>query len=159
MISSKGKVSLTAACALAVSLSAWAGGDKNGKMAMMDTDGDGKITQAEHAAGAKSMFSKLDANADGKVTAAEMDAAHTSMGHDKSMGHDRMGHDKAGKSMSSADRIAKLDTDGDGALSAAEHSAGAKMMFGKMDADGDGNLTAAEWKAGHDRQMRTAGDQ
>ncbi|MBB6096235.1 Ca2+-binding EF-hand superfamily protein [Povalibacter uvarum] len=147
MISSKGKVSLTAACAFAVSLSAWAGGDKHDKMAMMDTDGDGKITQAEHAAGAKNMFVKLDANADGKVTAAEMDAAHKSMGHDK-----------AGKGMSSADKIAKLDTDGDGALSSEEHSAGSKKMFGRMDADGDGNLTAAEWKAGHDKEMRTASD-
>ncbi len=147
MISSKSKVSLTAACALAFSLSAWAGGDKHDKMAMMDSDGDGKITQAEHAANAKSMFGKLDTNADGKVTAAEMDASHKAMGKDK-----------ASKGMSSSAKIAKLDTDGDGALTAEEHAAGSKQMFSKMDADGDGNLTAAEWKTGHDKEMRTASD-
>ena len=149
MIASKGKVSLTAACALAFSLSAWAGGDKHhDKMAGMDADGDGKVTQAEHAAGAKAMFSKLDANGDGKVTAAEMDAGHMAMGR----------ADKHDKRMSSSAKIAKLDTDGDGALSAEEHAAGSKKMFGKMDADGDGTLTAAEWKTGHDKQMKTASD-
>lgn len=143
----KGKVSLTAVCAVAFSLSAWAGGEHGDKMAKMDTNGDGKITQAEHSAGAKNMFGKLDTNGDGKVTAAEMDA-----------GHQAMGKDKAGKGMSSSQKIAKLDTDGDGALTAEEHAAGTKKMFGKMDADGDGTLTAAEWKAGHDKEMRTASD-
>jgi hypothetical protein len=42
---------------------------------MMDTNGDGKISRAEHAAGAKQMFAQCDANRDGIVTAAEMDAA------------------------------------------------------------------------------------
>lgn len=146
----KGKVSLTAAaCAFAISLSALAGGDKHDQMTMMDDNGDGKITEAEHAAGAKSMFGRMDANADGKVTAAEMDAAHKGKGMD---------HDKPGKGMSSSAKIAKLDTDGDGVLTAEEHAAGAKKMFSRMDADGDGNLTAAEWKAGHDKEMRTASD-
>lgn len=147
MIASKGKVSLTAACALAFSLSAWAGGDKHDKMATMDSNGDGKVTQAEHTAGANAMFGKLDTNGDGKVTAAEMDAGHTAMGKDK-----------ADKGMSSTAKIAKLDMDGDGALTAAEHAAGSKKMFSKMDADGDGTLTAAEWKTGHDREMKTASD-
>src|SRR6266446_474972 len=42
----------------------------------MDTNGDGKLSPEEHAAGAKKMFDAMDSNKDGKVTAEEMDAAH-----------------------------------------------------------------------------------
>ncbi|MET3930979.1 Ca2+-binding EF-hand superfamily protein [Lysobacter sp. OAE881] len=117
------------------------------KAKLMDTDGDGMVSSAEHAAGAKTMFTQMDANSDGKVTAAEMDAHHAAKMGGKS--GDRM-------KMSSADKIKKLDTDGDGAISAAEHDAGSAQMFTKMDTNGDGNLTAAEMKAGHDKEMRSA---
>ncbi len=33
---------------------------------MMDTNGDGKITAAEHADGAKQMYTKMDADKDGR---------------------------------------------------------------------------------------------
>lgn len=49
------------------------------KIAAIDTDRDGTITAAEHAAGARAMFERMDADRDGKVTAAEMDAAHQAM--------------------------------------------------------------------------------
>lgn len=55
--------------------------------------------------------------------------------------------------MSSADKIKVIDTDKDGKLSAAEHEAGSKSMFGKMDSDMDGNLSEAEMKAGHEAMM------
>ena len=42
------------------------------EFAMMDTNHDGKISAAEHAAGAKAMFEKMDANKDGFVTLQEM---------------------------------------------------------------------------------------
>src|SRR5215470_10915127 len=62
---------------LAAPSAVFAGGDKGGaEWKMMDTNGDGKISAEEHAAGAKKMFEMMDANHDGKVTAAEMDAAH-----------------------------------------------------------------------------------
>jgi len=51
-----------------------------GMMAMMDPDGDGKITAAEHAAAAQAMFEKADANHDGNLTHEEMMAAHAGMG-------------------------------------------------------------------------------
>lgn len=51
--------------------------------------------------------------------------------------------------MSATDKIGKMDTNGDGMLSAEEHAAGAKKMFEKMDANRDGNVTAAEMEAGH----------
>lgn len=153
-----------------------AGGGKDDHMKMMDKDGDGKITAAEHTSGAKEMFSKMDADKDGQVTASEMDAMHGAM---KDKGHatarteggpseqkmaDKKAYDDTGagksmpKTMSSEQKIAKMDTNNDGKLSAAEHAAGTKQMFGKMDSDGDGSLTAQEMRDGERKQM-TASDE
>lgn len=153
---------------------ALAGGGKDDHMKMMDANGDGKVSATEHDAGAKKMFTKMDSNKDGRVTTAEMDAAHPMMKHD----HDQQtarhedGHDKenvadkpadqstrthAGKMMSSREKIAAMDTNNDGQLSAAEHATGAKKMFSKMDTDSDGTLTAQELREGH-RTMTTASD-
>jgi len=122
----------------------------NAELKMMDTNQDGKVSAAEHAAGAKKMFEMMDADKDGKVTVAEMDAAHAQMNAKKMSAH----ADKPGKpEMSSAQKIKVIDTDGDGALSAAEHSAGSQKMFAKMDTDKDGSLTAAEIQAGHEKMM------
>jgi Ca2+-binding EF-hand superfamily protein len=150
-------------------------GAGNDHMQMMDKNGDGKVSAAEHADGVKAMFTKMDANKDGQVTAAEMDAMHDSM---KDKGHatartdggpneqkmaDKKAYDDTGtgksmpKMMSSEQKIAKMDTNNDGKLSAAEHSAGAKQMFSQMDADGDGALTAQEMQKG-ERAM-TASDE
>lgn len=155
-----------------------AGGGKDDKMSMMDKDGDGKISAVEHADGAKMMFSKMDTNKDGEVTAEEMDAAHASMkGHSKDHATartesgpneekmaDKKAYDQTGsgksmpKQMSSAQKIAAMDTNNDGELSAAEHAAGAKKMFSKMDSDHDGSLTAQEVREG-ERSMMTASDE
>jgi hypothetical protein len=48
-----------------------------------------------------------------------------------------------------ADMMGKMDGNGDGRISAAEHAAGAQAMFDAADADHDGYVTAAEMKAGH----------
>ena len=153
-----------------------AGGGKDDHMKMMDKDGDGKITAAEHTAGTKTMFSKMDADKDGQVSAAEMDAMHDTMkdkahatartegGTNEQKMADKKAYDDTGagksmpKMMSSEQKIAKMDTNNDGKLSAAEHASGAKQMFGKMDADGDGSLTAQEMREGHRTEM-TASDE
>jgi Ca2+-binding EF-hand superfamily protein len=110
-------------------------GDKHFKL--MDTNGDGKISRAEHAAGAKKMFTQCDANRDGIVTAAEMDAAMAAKG-EKPARDDK----------SSVEKIQVIDQNGDGRLTAAEHEAGTETMFGKMDKDGDGFLSKAECDEG-----------
>lgn len=151
-----------------------AGGGKDDKLSMMDKDGDGKVTQAEHTQGAKMMFSKMDSDKDGSVTAQEMDSmdmkhkeGHATARTEGTPGRERMedkkAYDSSGtgkgmpKGMSSEQKIAAMDTNNDGKLSAAEHAAGSKQMFSKMDADRDGSLTAQEWTEGHRKQM-TASD-
>lgn len=124
-------------CGLGLAAGAWAN-NPGDKFKTMDSNADGMVSAEEHAAGVRSMFTQMDANRDGNVTAAEMDAGHKM----------KMKDDK-GMRMSSADKIAKMDTDGDGKLSLAEHEAGAKAKFSEMDTDKNGSLTMQEMQAGH----------
>ena len=138
--------SLAAICSLALFAlpAAFAGHDGEKAFKKMDSDGDGKVTRTEHAAGAQQMFTKCDTNSDGIVTAAEMDAAMAA----KDDKHDK--HDKKGKHhRTSADKIREIDSNNDGQLTLAEHNAGAEKMFAKMDKNGDGVLSEDECEEGH----------
>lgn len=117
------------------------------EMKLMDTNQDGKISAAEHAAGAQQMFQGMDANQDNRVTAEEMDATETA----RHAAH--AATPPKGRELSSADKIKSIDTNGDGALTAEEHAAGSKKMFTKMDGDKDGNLNVGEIRAGHQTLM------
>jgi Ca2+-binding EF-hand superfamily protein len=130
---------LVAACSLALCAlpNAFAGKDADHHFKKMDTNGDGKVTRAEHAAGAKQMFTECDVNKDGVVTAAEMDAAMALKGEKP---------DKREKT--SAEKIRMIDQNGDGQLTVAEHNAGTEQMFAKMDKDGDGALSKEECAEG-----------
>jgi hypothetical protein len=116
------------------------------KFKMMDTNNDGQVSAAEHDAAVAKMFGDMDADKDGFVTSAELDAKHAAM-----KTADR--GEKHGMDMKSTDKIAKMDKDGDGKLSAAEYGGGAKEMFGKMDTDGNGSLSRTEMDSGHDKMM------
>ena len=120
------------------------GPGKGDKFKMMDTDGNGSISSAEHAAGVTKMFTEMDADKDGFVTSAEMDARHAAKGDMK-------------MKMSSADKIKTMDTDGDGKLSSVEHDAGAAKMFMDMDADQDGSLSKAEMGKAHGEMKADSG--
>jgi len=130
---------------LAASPSALAGkgGEADHQFQMMDTDGDGKISAEEHAAGAKKMFEMMDADKDGKVTAKEMEAAHQQV----------TGTQAKKSEMSAAEKIKMIDANGDGVITAEEHTAGAKKMFDMMDTNKDGFLSKAELAAGHAKMM------
>lgn len=110
----------------------------------MDTDGDGRLSPDEHAAGAKRMFDAMDADKDGTVTIAEMDAAHKNV----------PGKEPKSTDLSSIEKIKVVDKNGDGLLSAEEHAAGSKRMFSKMDVDRDGFLSRAELTAGHEKMLK-----
>lgn len=137
--------------------------DPGSKFKMMDTNGDGMISADEHAAGVTKMFGEMDSNGDGNVTAAEMDARHDMHGmHGMKQTAKAKGpmtsNDAAmdRNEMSSAEKIATMDTNGDGMLSAAEHDAGAKAMFSEMDTDGNGSLSRQEMMAGHATMKKDA---
>lgn len=132
-----------ALCALPLAFAG--GGQGHGdKFAKMDANGDGKITKEEHASGAKQMFAQLDANSDGAVTAAEMDAKKADKPASGTVA-----------AMSAADKIKEIDKDGDGRLTAQEHTSGSEAMFGKMDSNGDGSLSKEEFDAGHKAKRNT----
>ncbi|MEW6360136.1 MAG: hypothetical protein AB1696_27625 [Planctomycetota bacterium] len=52
----------------------------------------------------------------------------------------------------------KMDTSGDGKVSADEYAAGRKAWFKEMDADADGKVSAAEFVAGHFEKMNLDDD-
>jgi Ca2+-binding EF-hand superfamily protein len=140
------KNSLLFAGGLAVAaLPAFANDDADDKFKLMDTNGDGKITRAEHAAGAHAMFGKMDANSDGVVTAEEMAAGH----QEKKSGKLKFWDKKDKDEMSASEKIKVIDTNGDGRISRAEHEAGSEKMFTKMDTNDDGVLSKEEFDAGH----------
>jgi Ca2+-binding EF-hand superfamily protein len=127
--------SLAAACTVVLFAlpAAFAGSDSDKHFKKMDTNGDGQVTRAEHAAGARQMFTQCDANQDGIVTAAEMDALHAAK--DEKPGK----HEK-----SSSEKIKMLDQNGDGQLTLAEQEAGSEKMFATMDKNADGSLSKEE---------------
>ncbi|HEY0585270.1 MAG TPA: hypothetical protein VGD52_03985 [Pseudoduganella sp.] len=127
-----------------LSAQAIAGPEVDREFTAMDTDHDGKVSAAEHAAGAKMMFGKMDANHDDKVTAAEMTGAH----------HAVTGQAPRKSDMPAADKIKAVDSDGDGVLTADEHAKGSTAMFAKMDADKDGFLNKQEMAAGHAAMLK-----
>jgi Ca2+-binding EF-hand superfamily protein len=90
------------------------------------------------------MFDTMDGNKDGRVTAREMQAAHRRVTGVKATRSD----------MTAAEKIKVVDTDGDGVLTAEEHTDGSRAMFEKMDTDKDGFLTREELAAGHARMMQ-----
>jgi Ca2+-binding EF-hand superfamily protein len=49
------------------------------KIKVIDGDGDGTLTAAEHAAGSRMMFERMDVDRDAFVTAAELAAGHSTM--------------------------------------------------------------------------------
>lgn len=109
-----------------------------GMMPMMnfeqaDADKDGKVTKEEMAALMTAHMTEADIDKDGKLSADELVAM-------------REKAEAAQKAERAKAMIAKLDTDADGFLTAAEMTAaeGPQMMFDRMDADSDGAVTQEE---------------
>jgi Ca2+-binding EF-hand superfamily protein len=142
----KGQVSPLVVAAGAACLAGLAWGQQRAasEFAVMDGNGDGKISRQEHAAGARKMFETMDADGNGIVTAAEMDAAQPQIKSSKPT---------AGE-LTSADKIKAVDQDQDGVLTRAEHAAATRIMFEKMDVNRDEALSADEMAAGHATMLR-----
>jgi len=94
-----------------------------------DADSDGKVTAAEWPKDGRMTFAEVDANADGAVTAEEL-------GNMRKMRDGKPGEGKGG--------LARLDTDKDGKVSAAEWNALGDRMFARMDDNKDGKIAKDE---------------
>jgi Ca2+-binding EF-hand superfamily protein len=139
------KSSLIMAGGLALAALPAFAGDGDAKFKLMDTNGDGSISRAEHAAGAQAMFGKMDANADGIVTVAEMDAGHSEKKSSKLKFWDKKDKDE----LAASEKISLIDSNADGQITRAEHEAGSEKMFTKLDTNDDGTLSKDECDAGH----------
>ncbi|WP_241699795.1 EF-hand domain-containing protein [Tabrizicola fusiformis] len=113
--------------------------DEAGMFALMDTDKDGKVTQAEIDAFKAARFAEADTDKDGKLSPAELlvmrEKAETAR------------REAMAKAM-----VARIDTDKDGLVSAAELAAAGpgKGMIDRLDSDGDGAVSLAEMEAAKD---------
>lgn len=150
-LSRKTGISAALAVALAVALAAAAAtlpvmtqargmpgiGDGPGMMPdfdQFDADKDGKVTEAEVAAFRTNMVAGADADKDGLLSVEELTAHEVKMIEAMAARH-------------AARRIADQDANGDGKLSAEEMLAAPMpaAIFARMDADGDGAVTEAEF--------------
>jgi Ca2+-binding EF-hand superfamily protein len=117
----------------------------------LDTDGDGKITQAEYATYADSMFTAADTNGDGVVTLDELkalkkkehDEMHAALSKDSKMPTNAGGE----MSAKAAYFFKKIDVNGDGKITREEHQAFTNKMFAAADTNNDGALSMDEVKA------------
>lgn len=123
----------------------------------LDTDGDGRVSAVEGNVDAEftSTFALMDSDSDGFVTEAEF-REHARVSH---QGEDvppsppgqAQGPEQAAahSSVVQRDLWARLDTDGDGRISSTEGSVDANFsaMFTMADADRDGFVTDAEYRA------------
>lgn len=103
-----------------------------GRLAAVDLNNDGAISQDEATEARRQMFSRLDRNADGQISIEEMQSARNTV--------------KATAQMVDAMiviRTRRMDADGNGALSMDEFIA-KNPMFERIDRNGDGVASAEE---------------
>ncbi len=123
--------------------------------ARIDADNDGRVTEDELRTFRAARIEGLDADGDGFLTAEELTAHET-----------RMAGERITRMVER--RMARQDLDGDGRLSAAELAAGpgggerGAQMFARLDTDGDNAVTLEEAEAGmqrmHDRRGGRRGE-
>jgi hypothetical protein len=104
------------------------------------------MTKAAMLARADARFDALDTNKDGQLSAEErkagMERARAAMAERRGGGERP---DKAGRGGQMAERmLARVDTNGDGLISRAEHRAAAEARFARMDANNNGVIDPEE---------------
>lgn len=137
----KTKITLIVASALALVTLPSAFADTHAKFKDKDTDGDGRVTQAEYSASALMHFAQLDVNGDGAISADEV-----STGAEKKTSKLKF-WDKDDKA-SVTDMFSEFDRDNNGQITRNEHRNGVEAKFAELDANGDGALTESELSAG-----------
>jgi EF hand len=117
---------------------------RDAMFAAADANADGAVTLEEMAAARQAMFTKADTNADGKLDATEREAQMVE--HMKAVAKARVAQ---------GDR---MDADEDGIVTLEEFTA-RDDRFARLDEDGDGAVSKAEFDdAGHGRHGRGHGN-
>ncbi len=134
------------AASVAFAITAIAAEGSPGGRAKVDANGDGAIDRSEAAAHPKLVenFDRLDQNKDGRIDASERPQ--------------RQG--KGGGKGQKGERMAKLDTNGDGRFSRDELAGRERALqnFSAIDANRDGFLTREEMRAHHQAQRGKKGE-
>ena len=117
------------------------GGGFMGRMATIDENHDGVISDDEAASQVEAVFLAMDADDDGELT--EEEYMTVRMGPQNGWNEDRQ---KAMQERKRA-RFAPMDTDKSGKVSKAEFIAAGKARFEAADTDKDGKVTPWEFRA------------
>lgn len=119
------------------------GGFGPGFLERLDTDGDGRVMQAEIDQMRRDRLAQFDQNGDGELTLEEYQALWLSLMRERMV-----------------DSFQALDDDGDAAVTAEEYTEPFSRMVSRLDRDGDGELTAEEMRRrgrGHDHGGKRGG--
>jgi hypothetical protein len=133
---------IAAAFCGAASIARAQGPGGGGRGPALDADGDGKVTPAEYDAAGVRRFQRMDENHDGVIDKAEVAAI-------RKRAADRMMNDGVPPSVMAArpDPIVELDSNKDGQVTQDEATAVQQARFKIADTNGDGALDAAEQEA------------
>ncbi|GAA3735008.1 Ca2+-binding EF-hand superfamily protein [Sphingorhabdus rigui] len=124
--------------------------------AMMDANADGTLNDSDKTAMLAKRFAAIDTDKNGSISQAEFMAAHEMRDEhradrrEKRMEHGKMGkrHEHEGGRDGRMDIMARVDSNGDKAISQTEFRAAAEARFAKADANKDGSISPDERKAG-----------
>ena len=123
-------------------------GDAGKKLDKLDTNDDGQVSRAEHAAGAQAMFAKLDVNGDGVVTESEVEAKKDMRPEEKNR-DEQKDHISRDEKKHTDEKFKLMDRNNDGRITAEENTAVASAMFDAADTNRDGQLSKGELEAAH----------
>jgi Ca2+-binding EF-hand superfamily protein len=123
----------------------WGGGHHGGFGAMRmlkdyDTDGDGKLTQAEIDTARSERFAKYDTNGDGALSLQEFQGLFQEFMRPMMVR-----------------AYQRLDPDGDASVTAEEYDSAFADIVARMDRNGDGALSQDDMRRGHHRHWHKDG--
>ena len=112
---------------------------------LIDTNEDGRISSSEHEVYARVLFNQMDINVDYKLSVAEIKSSEAKFLRHVTVGS---GGVSGANEPSTAEKIQRIDANGDGLISRDEHANAASAKFMEMDADHNGELNREEFTAG-----------